>query len=426
MADKKAELMERRRVLIEEAQEVLDDATEIDDAVERAKAEERFDAMMDDADKLQADASTQEKTEKREKRIADATAGGADAEKRDEDMRTRKTQLAPGISRNPTDDEVEDRVFRMNSFDRYLRKGYGGLSAEQTRVLNESNDTEGGYLVPEDFRNEVIRKLPGFAIIRTNGATTLTTDRDVVTVPRVTGGDNVFTSGVTITWVDELPGEDEGLTEPAFGQERWNVNKAIAKTRLSKDFIDDSAVDIVGLLTTLYAEAFGLGEDREFLTGDGIKKPKGIFVDAGITQVVSGDAADITADGLIDCAYDLPVQYRQGAVWVMRSSTERNIRKLKDGNGQYLWQPGLAVDRPGTILGWPVLGSEFAPAIAAAAEPIMFGRLSGYWIFDRRGMTLQRLVERYAEQGQIAFVVDKRVAGGVAQNFAFRLQTIST
>ncbi len=424
-----ASLLEERQVLVGEAKDVLGEAEGHPvGSDERAELETKFDAMMADADGLAEKAEYLRKSETREKRLAEATEGGEDAERREESLRTRKMIRADGSETDPDADEVEKRQLHLTVFSSWLRRGHASvIEPDHLRILQEEVDSQGGFLVPEDMRNEMIRKIATSTVVRANGARVINTSRDRVVVPKLTGGDDNFTSAVDIVWADELLGEDEGLTEPGFGQVTAEVHKMLAKTRISKDLLDDSAIDIVSLLTDLYAEAFALREDEAFLIGNGIKKPVGIFTDPAndITQVNSGDAATVTADGLIDLAYSLPQQYRANAKFIMRQTTEREIRKLKDGNGQYLWQPGLQAGTPGVILGWEILGSEFVPAIAASAEPIFFGQLSGYWIIDRAGMTMQRLNERHAEIGQVGFVVDKRVGGLVTHPFQMRLQTIS-
>ena len=107
----------------------------------------------------------------------------------------------------------------------------------------------------------------------------------------------------------------------------------------------------------------------------------------------------------------------------MRSVTEAKVRKLKDGNNDYIWQPGLAAGAPGMILGRPVVTSEFMPADAQNNKVILFGDMAGYWIFDRTAMEIQRLDERYAEQGQVGFVLTRRLGGQVTQPYMFRTLT---
>jgi HK97 family phage major capsid protein len=137
---------------------------------------------------------------------------------------------------------------------------------------------------------------------------------------------------------------------------------------------------------------------------------------------VALDTADV-ADPIIDAFYAVAQQYRGNGIWIMRSTVEAKIRKVKDTQEQYIWQPGLSAGAPGTILGRPVFSSEFMPADAQNNVVLLFGDLRGYWIFDRLDMEIQRLDERYAEQSQIGYVLTRRLGGQVTQAYMFRTLT---
>src|SRR5258708_7025405 len=176
------------------------------------------------------------------------------------------------------------------------------MGADELRVLTEGADSAGGFLVPEDFMNAIIKRLAGYAIVR-GLATVFQTSRDSVLIPRVGGGaaptsTDVYTSAVRLTWVGETMTDDEGLTDPDFEMVRVPIEKAIAKTRISRDLLMDSVTNVVELLAGLFAEAFGLGEDNAFLTGSGISQPFGVMNDTVIPTVNLGNPS--TADGIID------------------------------------------------------------------------------------------------------------------------------
>jgi HK97 family phage major capsid protein len=306
-----------------------------------------------------------------------------------------------------------------------LRSGFGPA---QLKDLVEGSDTAGGFLVPEDFRAEIIRGLPDAVVMRPR-ARVVQTSRDVVKAPKVTGNGNSYSSAVRLTWGPETPAAGSAETDPTFGQVAIPVHTAMASTQLSLDLMEDAAIDVAGLLRELYTEAFALGEDDEFLTGDGNGKPQGITQAAAagtITAVNTGHATLLTADGLLDLQYALPPQYWPNAVFCMNAtSAGRAIRKMKDGNGDYLWQRGLAAGQPDMLLGKPVAYSAFMPDVAASVYPVWYGDPRFYWIVDRVGMTLQRLAEMYAEQNMVGFVARKRVGGQVVLPAAFRAQYVS-
>ena len=145
-------------------------------------------------------------------------------------------------------------------------------------------------------------------------------------------------------------------------------------------------------------------------------------VDAGAeTGITAASATAITADELIDLFYSLKSPYRRNAVWVLNDSTIKAIRKLKDSNGQYLWQPSLTAGTPDTILGRPVRTSAYMPAIAASAKTIAFGDFSYYWIADRQGRSFKRLNELYAANGQVGFLASQRVDGKLILSEAIKV-----
>ena len=179
-------------------------------------------------------------------------------------------------------------------------------------------------------------------------------------------------------------------------------------------------------------------EEARFLTGQGAGVPYGVLGDlatgaqaapvSGITAVVSGNASQLTADGLYDLVYTIASQYRRNAVFVMARLTQRDVRKFKDGNGQYLWQPGLQDGQPPRLLGYPVYESDSMPAIAANSPPIIFGDFrNGYLVADRIGMTVERVTDAGTTgTNTIALFARRRLGGQVVAPWSFSAQRVST
>ena len=182
---------------------------------------------------------------------------------------------------------------------------------------------------------------------------------------------------------------------------------------ISEELLNDSVFDLESYIAREFARRIGTKEEEAFFTGDGTGKPLGILAASGgaETGVTAASATAVTADELIDLFYSLKSPYRKNAVWVLNDSTIKAIRKLKDNNGQYLWQPSLVAGTPDTILGRPVKTSAYMPAIAAGAKTIAFGDFSYYWIADRQGRSFKRLNELYAANGQVGFLGSQRVDG---------------
>jgi HK97 family phage major capsid protein len=162
-----------------------------------------------------------------------------------------------------------------------------------------------------------------------------------------------------------------------------------------------------------FARRIGSAEEEAFFTGNGTGRPTGILHATGgaETGVTAGSATTISFDEVMDLFYSLRAPYRRNAVFMMNDTTVKALQKLKNGEGNYIWQPSVTAGTPDTILNRPVYTSSFMPTLAAAAKPIVFGDLGYYWVADREGRTFQRLNELYAPTGQVGFLASQRVDG---------------
>ena len=271
-----------------------------------------------------------------------------------------------------------------------------------TNALQVGTDSEGGYLVPDEFERTLIEALEEENIFRR-----------IATVIHSNSGDRkipVVASKGTAGWIDE-----EGLypeSDDSFGQLSLGAYKLGTMIKISEELLNDSAFDMEGYITREFARRIGTKEEEAFFKGDGTGKPLGLLADTGGADIgVTTTGASITADDVIDLYYSLRVPYRKKAKWIMNDSTVSALRKLKDQNGQYLWQPSLVAGTPNTILGCEVISSPFMPSIAAGEKAIAFGDYSYYWIADRQGRTFKRLNELFATTGQVGFLGAQRVDG---------------
>ena len=276
-------------------------------------------------------------------------------------------------------------------------------SYEIRNALQVGTDTEGGYLVPDTFEKKLITTLEEENVIRKH-AHVFTTSSGSHKIP-------VVSTRGTAAWVDEegqIPESDD-----AFGQQLIGAHKISTLIKVSEELLNDSAFDLENYFATEFARRIGNAEEAAFLTGNGSGKPTGILADIGGAEigVTAASETAITADEIIDLFYSLKSPYRKKAIWVLNDRTIKAIRKLKDSNGQYLWQPALHEGEFDTILGKRIYTSPFAPEIGAGAKTIAFGDFSYYWIGDRQGVAFKRLNERYAETGQDGFLASKRVDG---------------
>ena len=162
-----------------------------------------------------------------------------------------------------------------------------------------------------------------------------------------------------------------------------------------------------------FARRIGAKEEEAFFIGDGTGKPTGIFNATGGASlgITTASSTVITLDEVTDLFYSLKSPYRKKATFVTNDATIKAIRKLKDGNGQYLWQPSIQAGQPDTIMNRPLKTSTYVPTIEAAAKTIAFGDFGYYWVADRQGRSFQRLNELYAANGQVGFKATQRVDG---------------
>ena len=270
-------------------------------------------------------------------------------------------------------------------------------------ALQVGTDSEGGYLVPDEFERTLVQALEEENIFR-----------QLAKVIRTSSGDRkipvVATKG-TASWIDEEGAFVE--SDDAFSQVSIGAYKLGTLIKVSEELMNDSIFDLESYISAEFARRIGAKEEEAFFTGDGSGKPLGILAASGgaETGVTAASATAITADELMDLFYSLKAPYRKNAVWVLNDSTIKAIRKLKDNSGQYLWQPSLVAGTPDTILGRPVKTSAFMPAIGASQKTIAFGDFQYYWIADRQGRSFRRLNELYAANGQVGFLGTQRVDG---------------
>ncbi len=267
-------------------------------------------------------------------------------------------------------------------------------------ALQIGTDSEGGYLVPDEFESTLVDKLADENIIRTL-ATIITSSNGDKKIP-------VVASHGAASWTDEEGDYNE--SDDAFGSVNLGAHKLTSIIKVSEELLNDVAFNLETYIAQEFVRRMAAAEEAAFITGDGTGKPTGFFT-TGETGVTTASSVAITADEIIDLYHSLRTPYRKNAVFITNDSTVKAIRKLKDSTGQYLWQPGLQSGQPDTILNRPIYTSAYAPEIASGNKIIAFGDLKYYWISDRQGRTFQRLNELFAAKGQVGFRVFQRVDG---------------
>ena len=272
-------------------------------------------------------------------------------------------------------------------------------------ALKEGTDPDGGFLVPDEFENQLIQKLQEANVLRT-----------ISHVIQTNSGEHkipVVASEGTAAWLEEEVAYTESNTQ--FSQVSLGAHKLGTLIKVSEELLNDSAFDLMAYLSDEFGRRLGNAEEQAFLNGTGIGQPTGILTDTNGASAGStaAKADSLTFDDLIDLFYSLKTPYRQNAGFLMNDDTVKVIRKMKDKNDQYIWQPSVQAGQPDRILNCPVYTSPFMPTLSASNKPVLFGDFNYYWIADRQGRTFKRLNELYAVTGQVGFLGSQRVDGKV-------------
>ena len=271
-------------------------------------------------------------------------------------------------------------------------------------VLSTSPDVDGGYLVPEEFENQIVTGLEETNVIRSIAKVITTSAERKIPI--------AATHSIA-QWTLENAAYTE--SNPTFDQKTVDSFKLTDLVKVSVELLQDSYFDLEAYIVQEFARAFGAAEEEAFCIGTGTGQPTGIFnaTNGGHVGVTAGSATAITLDNLLDLIYALKAPYRKNAKFLMKDTTVSAIRKLKDNNGAYLWQPSVQAGQPDKLLGYDLYTSPYVPEPAAGALPVAFGDFYNYWIADRTGRTVQKLIELYAGNGQVGFIATERVDGKV-------------
>ena len=275
-------------------------------------------------------------------------------------------------------------------------------SYEIQNALSIGTDSEGGYLCPEEYEKKLVEALEDEVFFRS-----------LATVIRTSSGDRkipIVTSKGEAAWIDE--GGQFPESDDSFGQTSVGAHKLATMIKVSDELLNDSVFNIEQYISKEFGRRIGTKEEEAFFVGDGTGKPIGIFnktggAETGVTAATTG----ITFDDVMDLYYSLRAPYRNKATWILNDSTVKAIRKLKDGNGNYIWQPSVRAGEPDRILNRPYRTSIYVPELAAGSRVMAFGDFSYYWIADRQGRSFKRLNELYATTGQVGFLASERVDG---------------
>lgn len=421
------DILEKRAKLIADARKIMDKAEE---EGRDATAEERqqFDSLMDDADGLKDTADQEARLATAEADLTESAGRLAPSAVADPAAgESRILKLRPSVrgeTREVTLPPIDEKIMRQ--FRTYLMTGVIG---PEFRDLTKGTDSEGGYLSPPiEFMAELILARDAVVFFRQIARVLPPLlDASTLGVPEIT------TDMSDAAWTTELDigSEDSSL---AFGRRELTPNPLAKWIKVSKTLLRRSTMSADTIVRDRLAKSIGRAEENGYMSGSGSGEPLGVFTASASGISVGRDVQEDnlvtgpTFDGLISAQEAVQEQYQENAQWIMHRTIVKLVRKLKDDNGQYIWQPSKIVGSPDELLGKPIRRSEFAPnTIAADAYVGIYGDFSEYWIVDALTLTIQVLIELFAATNQVAFLARLEADGAPVDELAFsRVQLASS
>lgn len=298
-----------------------------------------------------------------------------------------------------------------SAFDQYLRGGASQVAPELRAALTVGTNSQGGYTVAADWNRQLIEQLRLFGSIRPLATVYQTADSGTFHVPYV---DTRATAALTTEAASYTESEDT-FNEVALGAYKIGI---IVKA--SEEIIHDSIFDLNGFIQRSAGQAIGLKENNYFVLGTGSSQPKGITV-AASTGVTAASSTAVTADELMGLFHSVVPPYRRSSSWLMNDATILAVRKLKDSQNRYLWEPSIQVGDPDTLLGRPVYADPDVPTMATGQKAVVFGDISRYAIRDVEPTAVQYLDQLYAANGQVAWKVHRRTDGNLTDPSAVKV-----
>ena len=371
------ELIEKRAKVWETAKNFVDTHEDKNGNLS-AEDEETYSRMEAEIEELTNSIERQQRAERREQELS-------------------KPVNSP-ITGKPYKDEPQGEVKTGRASDEYKKAMLTALRSnfrQVSNVLQEGVDADGGYLVPEEYDHRLIDVLTEENIMR-GIATKITTSGEHKI--------NIAATKPAAAWIEE--GEALSFGDATFDQKILDAHKLHVAIKITEELLYDNAFGLENYIITEFGKALANAEEDAFLNGDGVGKPTGIFDKTKGGESIGTLTAALKSDDILDLIYKLKRPYRKNASFIMNDATLAQIRKLKDNNGQYLWQPSYQANEPDKILGYNIRTSAFAPT-----DAIAFGDYKYYNIGDRGSRSFKQLNELFAGNGMIGYVAKERVDG---------------
>ena len=387
----------------------------------RAKLWEEAKAFLDSHENKETgllSAADKETYQKMENDMAEYTQAIEIAQRQEALERSMSMPTTQPLVEKPVHDVEEEKPKSFRATKAYsdaMMQAFRSKFKRISNVLQEGVDVDGGYLVPEELDRKIVDKLNEENIFRKFA--------DVVK----TGSErkiNIADGDPAAAWIDE--GDPLVFSDAKFKQINLDAHKLHVAIKVTEELLYDEVFDLKSYLIKKFGIALANAEEDAFLNGNGEGKPLGIFDATGGGDIgLTIDSTTIKADNIIDLIYSLRRPYRKNAKFIMNDATIACIRKLKDNNGAYLWQPSLVADEPDKIFGYPVYTSAFAPILKAGNPVMAFGDFEYYKIGDRGTRSFNELKELFAGNGMEAFVAKERVDGKLTLSEAVKIMKVN-
>ena len=381
------------------------------------------DQRLDSIEKGESTAYVDEKLAKMEAKMdsyEDINQKLTTAEANAENIKSQIEKLETVVKRPNSGFDTKQVDEYMGAFDVYCRKGLEGLDAMERKALTVSNDSTGGYLAPPEYVRELLKTVTEISPIRSIARIRSTGARSIQ-VPKRTGQ-------FAAQWVSESGSRSE-TTGWNVGLEEIPAHEQYALVDISEQDLEDSVFNLEAEMQSEFSEQFAKAEGAAFVSGDMVGKPEGFMTNSNVSSVNSGDADEITADGLISLVHNIKSAYSSNGTFVFNRTTLAKIRKLKDTAGQYVFQAGMSLQGgvTNTILGHSYVEATDMPSEGANTFPVAFGDFRrGYMIVDRVNLAVLRDPFTQATTGNVRYIARRRVGGQVIQAEAISKLKCST
>jgi HK97 family phage major capsid protein len=385
-------LREKRAKALAECRALTDKAEKEGRVALSAEEQQQYDRHWTEHQELSAAIAREEELREQERRIAAADPGRP--------PESQPGEAKPQERKHPRATEEYRAAFR-----RYLVSGRGGIGAEELRALQADADAEGGFIVaPQQFVQELLKAVDDALWIRRVARIESLLRSDSLGVP------SLDADPADADWTTELAAGNED-SAMAFGKRELRPHPLAKRIKVSRKLLRIGSFGPEALVRERLAYKFGVTLEKAYLTGSGAGRPLGLFTASADGIPTSRDVStgntttSITFDGLHEVKYTLKGQYLSRAQWLFHRDALKQIAKLKDGDGQYLWRESVRAGEPSLILGLPFMSSEFAPNTFTTGQYVgLLGDFRFYWIADALSMEVQRLEELYAENNQVGFI----------------------